>query len=609
MPSLAQSQGGVNLGALDSMVTSYMAFEGLLEEGGQPDSSWVMKRRCEIVRQKIGEGAVVEARNLIQEICDEVLTDTRLEFHLKRQVFIELLRAGGSSGDQAALDWVRKQLAPLALDAYADAYNEFKKTLLMFLYDQDQSESPVAEQWSLKARQHLGSVIFGTLRKATGFKDPDLLNLLKYLLVIHKQNCIHSSLDLPTPDSDIIPKLVVEERWPGPLPEERSADFQERDIQAIVQAVNIPRQEAMDALKHTNGDVAAAFENELGRIQINLKELNQLVMEYAGYRGLLQISDQDSDSNDMEIDSNLDSREHADEAVPGENESQKTAGGGEAATIPAKLEQDSNNARASRSYQCDPKLRRILRLVRWVKDGKYIQAMESISEIDAELFKRQPQILFELWRFEVLRMATGGAHDAALILVRKKLTPIVSANMETQHKDRLVKSLQETVSQIMSTKPEMPSPTDLCSAIQTALQDSFGLPGPSLASLVRTLLVAHREWFKKQHCQDIFAKNLGIDVLHQVDDSEGVSPVHKQVIELLAGIEEAEAVARAGMGAAAGADPMELSEPSGDDSELLVNDEHVLQIMDILALPRGAAIDLLIQHNGNLLSAVENVVQ
>lgn len=49
-------------------------------------------------------------------------------------------------------------------------------------------------------------------------------------------------------------------------------------------AVNIQRQEAVEALKHTNGDVAAAFENELGRIQIDVKQLNKLVLEYAGYR-------------------------------------------------------------------------------------------------------------------------------------------------------------------------------------------------------------------------------------------------------------------------------------------------------------------------------------
>lgn len=55
---------------------------------------------------------------------------------------------------------------------------------------------------------------------------------------------------------------------------------------------------------------------------------------------------------------------------------------------------------------------------------------------------------------------------------------------------------------------------------------------------------------------------------------------------------------------------MDTSDHSGDDSEMMnVNEEAILQIMEILALPRGAAIDLLAQHDGNLQTAVENVVQ
>lgn len=59
-----------------------------------------------------------------------------------------------------------------------------------------------------------------------------------------------------------------------------------------------------------------------------------------------------------------------------------------------------------------------------------------------------------------------------------------------------------------------------------------------------------------------------------------------------------------------GVDQMDTSDHSGDDSEMMnVNEEAILQIMEILALPRGAAIDLLAQHDGNLQTAVENVVQ
>lgn len=68
--------------------------------------------------------------------------------------------------------------------------------------------------------------------------------------------------------------------------------------------------------------------------------------------------------------------------------------------------------------------------------------MESIQEVDTELLKRNPQIEFELWRFEVLRLAAAGSHDSALVLLRKKLTPIVSAHMDTPHQKYLVTALQ-----------------------------------------------------------------------------------------------------------------------------------------------------------------------
>lgn len=82
---------------------------------------------------------------------------------------------------------------------------------------------------------------------------------------------------------------------------------------------------------------------------------------------------------------------------------------------------------------------------------------------------------------------------------------------------------QDTISLIMSSKPEMPSSAHLCSAIQTSLQTSLGLPGPSLVQYLQKLLTNHRDWYRQQQFQDIFAKNLGIDVL-EASDSLGSTP-------------------------------------------------------------------------------------
>jgi len=66
---------------------------------------------------------------------------------------------------------------------------------------------------------------------------------------------------------------------------------------------------------------------------------------------------------------------------------------------------------------------------------------------------------------------------------------------------------------IMSQKTEAPSTAMLCLSLQTALQDSLKLPGPKLVSFVKGLLDGHCAWVKAMNFQDIFSKNLGIDVL------------------------------------------------------------------------------------------------
>lgn len=77
-------------------------------------------------------------------------------------------------------------------------------------------------------------------------------------------------------------------------------------------------------------------------------------------------------------------------------------------------------------FKCDAKLELILHLLHMVKEGRYLTAMDKIAEMDSKFLGGHPHILFELWRFEVLRVAATGAHSAALQIVRKKLAPIVN---------------------------------------------------------------------------------------------------------------------------------------------------------------------------------------
>lgn len=73
---------------------------------------------------------------------------------------------------------------------------------------------------------------------------------------------------------------------------------------------------------------------------------------------------------------------------------------------------------------------------------------------------------------------------------------------------------------VMSPKPESPSTSHLCSMLQEALQESMHLPGPQLIHFLKYLFTEHYRWIKENNSQDLFSKNLGIDVLLQ-DGSEG----------------------------------------------------------------------------------------
>lgn len=67
-----------------------------------------------------------------------------------------------------AAECVRKKLAPLALNAYPEAYAEFKRALLLLVYSQHEDVSPVAAEWSARSRADLAAILSRTLRQSAG---------------------------------------------------------------------------------------------------------------------------------------------------------------------------------------------------------------------------------------------------------------------------------------------------------------------------------------------------------------------------------------------------------------------------------------------------------
>ena len=69
---------------------------------------------------------------------------------------------------QLLAEFLRKELAPLALDAYPEAYEELKHCLLTLVFSQENADNPVSPQWDLNTRHTLAAQLGRAARQAKG---------------------------------------------------------------------------------------------------------------------------------------------------------------------------------------------------------------------------------------------------------------------------------------------------------------------------------------------------------------------------------------------------------------------------------------------------------
>ncbi|KAF8405057.1 hypothetical protein HHK36_009954 [Tetracentron sinense] len=289
----------VNWEALDSLVVDFAKSEKLLEDSissppsspSSPCSSSSSYRSRLLIRQirrSLEIGDVDAAIDLLRIHAPFILDDHRLLFRLQKQKFIELLRRGSAKDRDSAIECLRTALAPCALDAYPEAYEEFKHVLLAFIFDKDDRTSPVANEWSERRRFDIAGLLSSVLRAHLHAFDPIFSMTLRYLISIHKGFCFRQGISSPI--SDLTTRLLLEERDPpatSPDSLYEAPPFDEVDIQALAHAVELTRQGAIDSLKFAKGDLFQAFQNELCRMKLDVALLDELVHEYCVYRGIV----------------------------------------------------------------------------------------------------------------------------------------------------------------------------------------------------------------------------------------------------------------------------------------------------------------------------------
>ncbi|KAL0052002.1 hypothetical protein WJX82_006344 [Trebouxia sp. C0006] len=294
----------MDLTVLDELVEEYMLQEELtVKSSSAPASSSLpVRRACESVRVKLEAGDVRAAQEAIPLQCQEALKDQRLIFRLKKQEVVEYLRQGTPEAQQQALKCIRHDYTSLAENAYPEAYSEFKHSMLLLVFEEELQTSPVKADWSLQTRTELAGMLCRTLRQIAGVYPATLSLLLRHLLLTHQTCHMHGCL--PAGASEDVKKLPEQLLAPSkpkdlaPLPCEDQAAAAKppwplavEDAQALVTALDIPWEAASHLLKHTRGNLFAAFKNELSAYHVNDKLVDELVWEYAAHRGLLSLTD------------------------------------------------------------------------------------------------------------------------------------------------------------------------------------------------------------------------------------------------------------------------------------------------------------------------------
>ncbi|KAL5231136.1 hypothetical protein ABZP36_029912 [Zizania latifolia] len=630
-----------------------------------PSSSSSYRSRLLIrrARRALEEGDVDAALALLRAHTPAALLDHRLLFHLYKQRFVELVRRGTETDMEAALDCLRTALAPCALDAYPEAYEEFKHILLVLIYDKDDQSSPVANEWSIKKRFELAGLLSSILRAHLQAYDPILSMTLRYLMSIHKMLC--SRQGISSPISDLTERLLFDDRDPPAIPQECSLEappFDEVDVQALAHAVELTRQGAVDSLKFAEGDLYQAFQNELCRIKLDLSLLDKLVYEYCIYRGIveggshvlpgLQCNSQNNDLNSVDkqeantetwIECEITNNQNGDcstsdithhdswsrklrrvrSSTSGQRRRKRWRGrvddldyaceisfdANKHDILPSALDMDKDETIVKPDLVADSSL----------SDGRnnQDQKYEVILEMRDLTRKGMASKVVE----EINSMDPDFFSQNPIILFQLKQVEFLklvasgdhgaALKVASTHLGPLAGSNQAFLKPLKETLVTLIQPNEdvltkaislpvLASSLQIAMSRRLGIEEPQLMKIIRTTLHTHSEWFKLQMCKDRFEHFLKIDSLKEVDPSVGTHNMSKALTDECANGSSQITTCSSGKVLDEGGSPQVSSEVACDENA-------ILKVMEFLALPRADAIQLLMQYNGNAEAVIQQI--
>ncbi|XP_059293662.1 uncharacterized protein LOC132046873 isoform X2 [Lycium ferocissimum] len=651
----------VNWEALDSLIIDFVKSENLIEEDsvGSPSSCYQSRLLIRQIRRSVEYGHIDAAIDLLRVHAPSVLDDHRLLFSLQKQRFIELLRKGTAEDRESAINCLRESLAPCALDAYPEAYEEFKHILLALVYDEEDKNSPVVSEWSPRRRIDIAGLLSSVLRAHLCAYDPLFAMSLRYLISIHKLFCFRQGV--PSPISDLTQRLLLEDRDPPATPLESSYEAPPFD------------------------------ENELCRIRLDDPMVDELVHEYCVYRGFVNFSVVNSPGMQHSINDDQSEYGHLSKNCSTEvgRGNTKLSGSGTSATqvIMEGSPESNTNLASIRSTDTEerypsetshgdcstsgtPQFEKILqknkslrvgetnKRKRWrgrhentefvsgptsersredlnasttmLKDqqvspkscflnmmknredkhelvlglkelasrGMAEEVVEEINEMDSNFFVQNPALLFQLKQVEFLKLVASGDHTQALRVACSFLGPLASS-----HPD-LLKPLKETLLALLKPNEEafnehMPL-CALANTLQVAIGRRLGIEEPQLMKIIRATLYTHSEWFKLQMCKDRFEGLLKIDTLKEVGAKLIIDASRLDVDMSTDGSSQV-------TGSSNNKKQEDGSPTQSSARDVGCDETAILKVMEFLALPRADAIHLLAQYNGNAETVIQQI--
>ncbi len=169
MVTTQQQQWTVCTSTLDTLVHEHLVFLQQCRQDPDTANGNTKEATLQSIQHAIEQGKIDHAQQLVQSIDAALLDDhPTLLFQLKLQSWIEILRPGTQSMLPKALEWLRNELAPLALGAHPETYQQFQAALPLLLCgargDDAHQQAMDDEHWSIQRRQRLASSVVLMLR-------------------------------------------------------------------------------------------------------------------------------------------------------------------------------------------------------------------------------------------------------------------------------------------------------------------------------------------------------------------------------------------------------------------------------------------------------------